>query len=127
MPELAVKRIRALGNLWPRIRDLYRKEKIDDATVRHLTLASKCQQKAWLTLFDDADAYCPTGRQFTAWLFGGDEIGTGTALFDLGDYTGQNHSDLFGTQQYLPDRHAFWAAQNRVNAARGEWERELER
>src|SRR3546814_1509520 len=118
MPELAVKRILALGNLLPRIRDLYRKEKIDAATVRHLTLASKCQQKAWLTLFDDADAYCPTGRQLKAWLFGGDEIGTDKALFDLGDYKGQIVSDLFGQEQYFADSDAFWAAQHVVIEAR---------
>ncbi|MCW0197616.1 ParB N-terminal domain-containing protein [Sphingopyxis sp.] len=120
MPELAVKRILALGNLLPRIRDLYRKEKIDAATVRHLTLASKGQQKAWLTLFDDADAYCPTGRQLKAWLFGGDEIGTDKALFDIGDYKGQIVSDLFGKEQYFADSDAFWAAQNAVIEARRE-------
>lgn len=120
MPELAVKRILALGNLLPRIRDLYRKEKIDAATVRHLTLASKGQQKAWLALFDDADAYCPTGRQLKAWLFGGDEIGTDKALFDLGDYKGQIVSDLFGKEQYFADSDAFWAAQNVVIEARRE-------
>lgn len=41
LPELGVKRILALGNLLPRIRDLYRREQIDGATIRHLTLASK--------------------------------------------------------------------------------------
>src|SRR3546814_5187431 len=44
----AVKRILALGNLLPRIRTLYRGGQIDVNTVRHLTLASKSQQKAWL-------------------------------------------------------------------------------
>ncbi|WP_342776759.1 ParB/RepB/Spo0J family partition protein [Hankyongella ginsenosidimutans] len=45
LPDLTVKRILALGNLLPRIRDLYRAEKIDGATVRHLTLATKSQQR----------------------------------------------------------------------------------
>src|SRR3546814_17411181 len=75
---------------------------------------------AWLTLFDDADAYCPTGRQLKAWLFGGDEIGTDKALFDLGDYKGQIVSDLFGKEQYFADSDAFWAAQNVVIEARCE-------
>src|SRR3546814_3131937 len=46
----AVKRILALGNLLPRIRTLYRGGQIDVNTVRHLTLASKSKQKAWLAL-----------------------------------------------------------------------------
>ncbi|TCU51828.1 ParB-like nuclease family protein, partial [Novosphingobium sp. PhB57] len=41
LPDLAVRRILALGNLLPRIREMYRAEEIDAATVRHLTLASK--------------------------------------------------------------------------------------
>src|SRR3546814_9577762 len=46
IPEQGVKRILALGNLLPRVRTLYRDEAINVATVRHLTLASKAQQKA---------------------------------------------------------------------------------
>lgn len=63
-----MKRILALGNLLPRIRTLYRGAQIDVATVRHLTLASKNQQKAWLALLDDEQTYCPTGHQLKAWL-----------------------------------------------------------
>src|SRR3546814_2676299 len=48
LPDMMVRRVLALGNLMPRIRDLYRNEKIDPATVRHLTMASKAQQRAWL-------------------------------------------------------------------------------
>ena len=48
MPELTVKRILALGNLLPHIRQLYRAEEIDATSVRHLTLATKAQQKTWL-------------------------------------------------------------------------------
>ncbi|MBJ7441931.1 MAG: ParB N-terminal domain-containing protein [Sphingopyxis sp.] len=118
IPDLGVKRILALGNLLPRIRDLYRKEKIDAATVRHLTLASKNQQKSWLALFDDPDAYCPTGRQLKAWLFGGQEISTDKALFDLADYKGQIVGDLFGKEQYFADSDAFWVAQEAVIEAR---------
>ncbi|WP_448140405.1 ParB/RepB/Spo0J family partition protein [Sphingopyxis fribergensis] len=68
LPELGVKRILALGNLLPRIRAAYAREEISPATVRHLTLATKSQQRAWLALFDDKDAYCPQGSQLKAWL-----------------------------------------------------------
>src|SRR3546814_4978223 len=74
IPELGVKRILALGNLMPRIRILYRDGEIDATTVRHLTMASKSQQRAWLALHDDPDAYVPTGHQLKAWLFGGQSI-----------------------------------------------------
>jgi ParB family chromosome partitioning protein len=120
LPELMVRRVLALGNLMPRIRDLYRKEKIDAATVRHLTLASKSQQRAWLALYDDPDAYVPTGRQLKAWLFGGQEISTDKALFDLADYKGQIIGDLFGKEQFFADSEAFWTAQNAVIEARKE-------
>ncbi|PTD16816.1 ParB/RepB/Spo0J family partition protein [Sphingomonas fennica] len=120
LPDLMVRRVLALGNLLPRIRDLYRKEKIDAATVRHLTLASKSQQRAWLALFDDPGAYVPTGRQLKAWLFGGQEISTDKALFALDAYKGQIIGDLFGKEQFFADSDAFWTAQNVVIAARSE-------
>ncbi|MCR5879450.1 ParB N-terminal domain-containing protein [Phenylobacterium sp. J367] len=53
LSEVVVRRTLALGHLLPRIRNLYRREEIDVATVRSLTLASKAQQKAWLALLDD--------------------------------------------------------------------------
>ncbi|GAY20327.1 hypothetical protein SFOMI_0851 [Sphingobium fuliginis] len=46
LTPLHVKRTLALGNLLPRMRNLYRAGKIDAVTVRHLTLASKTQQCA---------------------------------------------------------------------------------
>jgi len=118
LPDLTVKRILALGNLLPRIRDLYRKEQIDMTTVRHLTLASKSQQKAWLALADDPDAYTPTGHQLKAWLFGGQSIPTKYALFDLASYSGQIVADLFGEGGYFADTDGFWTAQNEAIAAR---------
>src|SRR5690606_31273510 len=101
LPELAVRRVLALGNLLPRIRDLYRQEKIDAATVRHLTLASKSQQKAWLALYDDPDAYVPTGQQLKAWLFGGSTIGASVALFDVEASGIATIADLFGEDRYF--------------------------
>ncbi len=83
LPDLTIRRVLALGNLLPRIRNLYAQEKLDRTTVRHLTLASKSQQKAWLALYDDPDNYTPTGHQLKAWLFGGQPIAARHALFDL--------------------------------------------
>ncbi|MBV9510543.1 MAG: ParB/RepB/Spo0J family partition protein [Caulobacteraceae bacterium] len=116
--ELTVKRILALGDLLPRIRELYRAEKIDVATVRHLTLATKAQQTAWLALADDPEAHAPTGPQLKAWLFGGPSIPTKHALFDLAAYAGQTVADLFGEEAYFTDAAAFWTAQNEAIAAR---------
>ena len=112
LPELMVRRVLALGNLLPRIRDLYRREKIDAATVRHLTLASKSQQKAWLALYDDPDTYVPTGHQLKAWLFGGQSIKAAHALFELEGSGVQTIADLFGDDRYFVDADAFWTAQN---------------
>jgi len=112
LPELMVKRVLALGNLLPRIRDLYAREKIDAATVRHLTLASKSQQKAWLALYDDPDNYTPTGHQLKAWLFGGQSIKASHALFDIEASGVTTVADLFGEDRYFADADAFWTAQN---------------
>lgn len=112
LTELQVKRILALGNLLPRIRDAFRAEEIDAPTVKHLTLASKAQQKAWLALFEDADGYAPRGSQLKAWLFGGASIATGAALFDLAAFDGQIVKDLFGDEGYFADADQFWAAQS---------------
>jgi ParB family chromosome partitioning protein len=118
LPELAIRRVLALGNLLPRIRKLYAVDKIDRTTVRQLTLASKCQQKNWLALYDSEDDYCPTGHQLKAWLFGGASIPVKHALFDLDSYTGQIVADLFGEGGYFADAEQFWAAQNMVIEAR---------
>lgn len=118
LTELQVKRILALGNLLPRIREAYRAEEIDTATVRQLTLASKAQQKAWLALFDDADAYAPRGHRLKEWLFGGGAIATSVALFDLATYEGAVVTDLFEEQGYFADTDAFWAAQTAAIEAR---------
>jgi ParB family chromosome partitioning protein len=120
LPDLTIRRVLALGNLLPRIRGLYHEEKIDRATVRHLTLASKSQQKAWLALHDDPDAYVPTGHQLKAWLFGGQSIPARFALFDIDDFGGATIADLFGDDRYFTDPDAFWAAQDAAIAARRE-------
>lgn len=118
LPDLTIARVLALGNLLPRVRSLYAAEKIDRATVRHLTLASKSQQRAWLALFDDPDSYVPTGHQLKAWLFGGQSIPARFALFDLDGFKGATVADLFGDDRYFADADAFWAAQNEGIEAR---------
>lgn len=120
IPEPGVKRILALGNLLPRVRDLYRAEKINAATVRHLTLATKSQQKAWLVLHDDPDAYCPTGHQLKEWLFGGASVNVDHALFDPDTSGLAIIADLFGDDRYFADADAFWTLQQAVIAERRE-------
>lgn len=124
LTELQVKRTLALGNLLPRIRSLYRKGEIDAATVRHLTLASKVQQREWLALLDDPEAYCPTGNQLKAWLFGGALIPVRAALFDVAEYPGEIVSDLFGDERYFADSATFWTAQTAAVEVRAESYRE---
>ena len=111
MEEVQVRRALALGNLLPKIREAYARDEIDPASVRHLTMASKAQQKDWLTLLSDKDAHAPTGHSLKQWLFGGQPIGTGVALFDLASYPGQIVTDLFGDEGYFADANAFWEAQ----------------
>lgn len=118
LPDLTVRRVLALGNLLPAIRDLYRKQQIDAATVRHLTMASKSQQKAWLALANDDEAYLPTGHQLKGWLFGGASIAAAQALFDVEASGLATIADLFGEDRYFANPDAFWTAQNAAIEAR---------
>jgi len=120
LPEQMIRRVLALGNLLPRIRDLYRREEIDAATVRHLTMASKAKQQEWLALFDSPDQRAPSGHYLKSWLLGGQTIETKVALFDMADYPGQIVTTLFGDDAYFGDADAFWTAQNAAIAARRE-------
>ena len=107
----------ALGNLLPKIRDAYRDEEIDAETIRHLTMASKAQQKEWLALFADAESSAPRGYQLKQWLFGGQSIATKVALFPVEDYPGPITADLFGEDSYFADAELFWQKQNEAIAA----------
>lgn len=120
LPELTVRRVLALGNLLPRIRQMYASDDIDRATVRHLTLASKSQQRAWLALVDDEDAYAPIGSQLKGWLFGGQSVATRHALFDIEASGLVTIADLFGEDRYFADADAFWNEQNAAVEARRE-------
>ncbi|TGT57759.1 ParB/RepB/Spo0J family partition protein [Mesorhizobium sp. M00.F.Ca.ET.170.01.1.1] len=118
LTEHQVKRILALGDLLPKIREAYRREEIDTETVRHLTMASKAQQKDWLALYADPDQRAPRGWQLKQWLFGGQSISTKVALFPIEDYPGLIVSDLFGEESYFADADLFWQKQNEAIAAK---------
>lgn len=118
LPELAVRRALALGNLLPRIRELYRAEKIDAVTMRHLTLATKARQKAWIALFEDPDANAPLGWQVKGWVLGGPSIPARHALFDAAQSGLALVTDLFGEDAYFADGEAFWTLQNAAIEAR---------
>lgn len=120
LSDVVVRRILALGNLIPRVRKLYRREEIDVATIRQLTLATKAQQKAWLDLFDDPAQREPRGANLKAWLFGGEAIPVSRALFKLDDYPGAIIGDLFGQDSYFTDAALFWRCQNEAVAAKAE-------
>lgn len=111
LTPLQVKRTLAVGNLLPRIRNLYRTDKIDAVTMRHLTLASKTQQRDWLAMVDCPEKHAPTGSQLKSWLFNGSAIAAKVAMFDVASYTGEIISDLFGEDSYFADADAFWTAQ----------------
>src|SRR5487761_137770 len=108
----------ALGNLLPKIREAYRQDEIDTESIRHLTLASKAQQKEWLKLFEDPESHAPTGYHLKQWLFGGQSIATKVALFPLDQYPGPIVSDLFGEDSYFADPDQFWTLQNQAIAAK---------
>jgi ParB family chromosome partitioning protein len=107
----------ALGNLIPQIRELYVAEELDAETLRHLTLATPKQQKAWVKLHKAGNA--PTGRGLKQWLFGG-SVPTANAIFPLDIYKGRIVADLFGEESYFADVARFWELQNAAIAARVE-------
>ena len=111
LSERQVGQVLALGNLSPRIRELYREGEIDGASVKLLTMATKAQQKEWLALFADKERYAPMGASLKSWLFGGASIPTSHAIFDLDAYPGAIVADLFGEGGYFADAGAFWEAQ----------------
>ncbi|MGF7156430.1 ParB/RepB/Spo0J family partition protein [Novosphingobium gossypii] len=111
LTALQVKRTLALGNLIPRLRNLYRADGIDAVSLRHLTMASKAKQKEWLALHNDERATAPTGAWLKSWLFGGASIPASAALFDPADYKIEIIADLFGNEAYFARSDAFWTLQ----------------
>ncbi|WP_334185898.1 ParB/RepB/Spo0J family partition protein [Novosphingobium sp.] len=120
LPELAVRRVLALGNLLPRIREMYRAEEIGAVTVRHLTMASKSRQLAWLALVADPGSHAPRGYPLKSWLLGGETIPVRHALFDVEASGLALVTDLFGEDAYFADPGAFWTLQNAAVAVKRE-------
>ncbi len=106
----------AIANLYPPIRKLYRAEEINMTTLQILTMATTRQQKDWYKLFKSKDGYAPQGWQLKNWLFGGDQILTCNALFDLESYSGSIIPDLFEEERYFADPKLFWEYQSRAIA-----------
>ena len=120
LPEQMVRQVLALGNLLPRIRQLYRDGELDTVSIRHLTLASKRQQREWLAMFDDPDTWAPTGTHLKNWLFGGQSISVLNALFCNRAANLDTVSDLFGEDVYFCDNAKFWEHQNAAIAEKVE-------
>ena len=120
LPQRAVEQVLALGNLMPRIRTLYRDGDIDTVSVRHLTMASKRQQREWLAMYDDPDIWAPTQAHLKNWLFGGQSISTLHALFSSREKGLESVSDLFGEETYFCDNAKFWEHQYAAIAERRE-------
>ena len=110
--ERLVRQRLAIANIIPPILTAYRKGDIHPDTLRILTMATKKQQKVWLELYRSEDEYAPEGYRLKCWLFGGAQIPTDNALFDLADYDGNIVSDLFGEDSYFDDAEKFWTLQN---------------
>jgi ParB family chromosome partitioning protein len=119
LPDLAVRRILALGNLLPRIRDR--------STRRERSTAPPSATSRWRVRASSAAGWrcstthrpiAPSGHQLKAWLFGGQSIKARFALFDLDTRAGATVADLFGEERYFADADAFWAAQNAAIEAR---------
>lgn len=116
MEEAQVKRILALGNLLPRIRELYAKGEIDALSIRHLTLASRAKQTEWLALHRDPDGHAPTGQQLKNWLLGGQSIPVTVARFDVACYPDPIITDLFGDERWFSNAESFWTLQREAIA-----------
>ncbi len=121
--ELYVKQRFALANLHSKIKDAYRNGDIEPEDLQLLTAAGKQQQKEWVEAFaaendpanEDAEG-APRGYHLKQWLFSGDRVATGAALFALEAYKGEIITDLFGEVSCFADREAFWALQNEAIA-----------
>lgn len=114
--ELTVKRRLALGNLIAPIRKAVKAEDIDHESTKLLTMASPKQQREWVKFYKDKEAATPLGHRLKSWLFGGQQVATKVALFDLKLYKGTIIGDLFGEDEYFSDADTFWTLQNKVIA-----------
>jgi ParB family transcriptional regulator, chromosome partitioning protein len=116
--ELYVKQRFALASLHSKIKDAYREGDIEAEDLQYLASATRRQQKEWISAFEqekdleneEAEG-APRGRHLKQWLYGGEQIATGAALFPINDYKGEIITDLFGDVSCFADREAFWALQ----------------
>ncbi len=110
--ERLVRQRLAIANLIAPILKAYQKDEIHPQTLRILAMATKSQQKDWWALYKSDDAHAPDGYRLKDWLFGGAQIQTDAALFDVQEYGGALISDLFGEEVYFDDPAKFWTLQN---------------
>jgi ParB family chromosome partitioning protein len=127
LPDLTVRRVLALGNLLPRIRDLYAGTR-STGTVRHLTLATKSQQRTGWPCSTTPRRLLPTGHQLKAWLFGGQSIAASIAC-SISRRSRARSSPTCSARSAISPTRCFWAAQNEaIEARRAAYlERRLER
>ena len=113
--ERLVRQRLAIANLIGPILTLYRREEIGPDTVRILTMATKAQQKQWLALWNSGEP-APQGYRLKCWLFGGQQIATDAALFDVDASGLATIGDLFGEDSYFAESEAFWPLQSEAIA-----------
>lgn len=109
--EQLVKKRLAIGNLLPKIRQMYRNEDIGAKELQLLTMATTAKQKDYVKAFETGKGF-PQNWQLKEWLLGGAAIKTAVALFDVADYKAPIANDLFGETGYFSNSDLFWQLQN---------------
>jgi ParB family transcriptional regulator, chromosome partitioning protein len=117
--EQLVKKRLAIGNLLPKIRQMYRNEDIGAKELQLLTMASTAKQKQYVKAFETGKDF-PQQWQLKEWLLGGSAIKTSVALFNLVDYKAPVANDLFGEDAYFTNAELFWKLQNAAIAKQKE-------
>jgi ParB family chromosome partitioning protein len=117
--EQLVKKRLAIGNLLPKIRQMYRNEDIGAKELQLLTMASTAKQKQYVKAFETGEDF-PQQWQLKDWLLGGSAIKTSVALFDLATYKAPITADLFGDDLYFSNAELFWQLQNEAIAKQKE-------
>jgi ParB family chromosome partitioning protein len=117
--EQLVKKRLALGNLLPKIRQMYRNEDIGAKELQLLTMATTAKQKQYVKAFETGKDF-PQQWQLKDWLLGGSAIKTTVAIFDLADYTAPITNNLFGDDAYFTSTELFWQLQNAAIAKQKE-------
>lgn len=116
--QLVKKRL-AIGNLLPKIRQMYRNEDIGAKELQLLTMATTARQKEYVKAFETGKDF-PQQWQLKEWLLGGSAIKTSVALFDVADYKAPITQNLFGDDSYFSSSDLFWQLQNEAIAKQKE-------